>query len=1148
MQNTESSAGDSSGHDNNRAYKRFIVNLKGQCCQGQMCSQVDIRDFCLGGMYVLYAASDTLSDQLVLAPAQGEIITIKFSLPTEPGETFRVQAQVVRSDMQSLGIAFVEPNYLVLEKVMNYAQHYQEQKVLSRLPNGQEDASAYVSVAYDVLLKNVRAMTLKPIRVLIDSYLLKQLAVLMEMADKSVDITEQNAYFMAIDTLKKQDKQFRAAFLNSMRQIVYSTPVNIDHDVQAQEQELSANDLSLVDDDAIDDWIARSDISDKAESVHHEALVGVEQRFSILLGMKIWKQNNPLGPEAFSRAFQQALKELNIGKTAYLVCCKIFRDVLKDGLGELYQAINLYLIKHRILPELHYEINVQEDAGKSPRRRKPKADVESAREFLDALDNDGNNLYDLISNLQSIRRGDGGDHSSDQAQISTQQLLGKLSELSQQGPSDDNKASDKGELQSLSLQLLDQLQQDDGEYRLGSRDAAIMEATGSIYDALYKDNIITSGVKQWLSEIELPLLHEAIKDESVLADKGHIARAFINQLAKLELFNDDSRDYISNSVKRTIEGLLQQVAVQPGMNQQLMSSLLNKINALVNVQDKAFNDNYSETLEQCQADAAFPNIKLKQSVDELPQPKPLSLQEWRKRIRRIKLGDWILFDAGSQASNRLKLAWVSENHDQYVFVNMLGLMEGAIGVDDLARLLDSSAALFLEDVEEPAVDRAQYSMLHKLHSQLMHETTHDQLTGLLNRREFEQRMNAELVDNDAVAESNTICIFDIDYFEVVNSTFGYEAGDRLLLEIAKLIDNFFADCSVLGRVGGNEFAVLLTGCCLQQATEIVEKQKDQLSLYRFQDEENSTMVTLSAGVVAIDLQRQDIPRLLQTAEAACRLAKSKGVNCLHVVEVDDSRIQKNKQIMAWASKIDDSLVNGSLVLRYQPIRPVCDSSMAHHAEILLGVTDENGSLMSPEPFILAAEKYRRMPDIDRWVVNNVFAYLNAHPQVVETIGGVAVNLSGLSISDESFMPFILEQIGKLKISTDYITFEITETAGIESLSSAAEFINEIKQTGCSFSLDDFGTGMSTYTYLKNLPVDYIKIDGSFVRDIETNDSDRAVVKSITEIGHFMGKKIIAECVEKESTIDLLRTMDVDYVQGYAIARPKPLKSLFSPDS
>ncbi len=1137
--NTESRIGESAGGANNRSYKRYIVNLQGQICQSQQNSSVEIRDFCLGGMYVAYASTETDLDKLVLAPAMGDVITIQFSLPIEPEEILQVQGRVVRSDLTSLGISFVQPNFLVLEKVIAYAREYQEQEALSTLSDHGGDTATYGGLAYDVLLKNVRTLTLKPIRVLIDSYMEKQISVLMDMADKSVNITEQNAYFSTIEIFKKHGKQFRATFLKGMHQTVYSTPANIDQDLGTQVSELSSSGLSLVDDEAMDDWIARSEISDKAESAHLEALAGIEQRLSLLLGMKIWKQNNPIGPEAFSHAFQVALKDMDIDKSAYLVCCKIFRDVLREGLTELYQTINDYLIKNRILPELQYKIKVSEDAGTSP-RRKSKNDIDSAREFLDTLDSDGgNNLYDLISSLQSNKHKNKTDGTSDRRSFSTQQLIGKLSEIAQQEPSDVAKDG----LTSRSLQLLEQLEQGDGEFQLGPREAAIMETTGSIYDALYKDDIITPGVKEWLSDVEMPLLQEAIKDESVLADKGHIARAFINQLSKLELYNDDSRDFISNSVKRTIEGLLKQIGEQPGMNEQLMSSLLNKINALVNIQDKAYNDNFSESLELCESEIALPTLKLKLLPDEFPMPMELQLREWRKRIRRIKVGDWILFNASSHESSRMKLAWISENFDQYVFVNMLGLMEGTIGVDDMARLLNSGAAMFLEDAEEPAVDRAQYSMLHTMHSQLMHETTHDQLTGLFNRREFEKQMKEELVETADVSRSNIICIFDVDYFEVVNSTYGYEAGDQLLVEIGDFIKEFFKGFGLYGRVGGNQFAVLLTDCSTQQAIDIVDMQKEQFSHYRFKFEESSTMVTLSAGVVAIDLERQEIPRLLQTAEAACRLAKSKGVNCMHVVEVDDDQIQENKVLMAWASKIDDSLTNDSLVLRYQPITPVCDSTLLSHSEILLGVTDESGSLVSPEPFILAAEKYRRMPEIDRWVVKNIFSFLNENPGVIDTIGGVAVNLSGLSVNDESFVPFILEQLEQLNVSTDYITFEITETAGIESLSSAAEFINEIKKTGCSFSLDDFGTGMSTYSYLKNLPVDYIKIDGSFVRDIENNDSDKAVVKSITEIGHFMGKKIIAECVEKESTIDLLRNLDVDYVQGYAISKPKLLKML-----
>lgn len=1147
MQNTNPPNDNPTGRLNKRAYQRYVVNLKGQCCQGQTCSQIEIRDFCHGGMHVVYTPTASVMENLVLVPAHGAIITIIFSLPSAPTEMLQAQGRIVRSDLVSLGIAFVQPNYLVLERLMAYARYYQEQKVPFISPDKQQDTAAYEGVAYDVLLKNVRTMTTKPIRTLIDSYLLKQPSVLMEMADKATNITAQNGYFSAIKTFKQQGKTFRTAFLNGMHQVVFSKPANIDQTPGTQEDKLTSETLALVDDDALDDWIARSDISNKAESSYLEELAGIEQRLSLLLGMRIWKQNNPVGPEAFSRIFQDALKGLDISRDTYLLCCKVFRDILINDLGALYQTVNQYLVKHGVLPALQYEIKVEKDTGKPRRRNKPKADIDSAKKFLDALDgsDDGKNLYDLITTLQSIKRGDVDDSHSDRPTISTQKLLGKLSELSRQATSTEVTKTGNGELSSLSLQLLAQLAGGESEYRLDPREAAIMETTGSIYDALYNDEIITSGVKQWLSKIELSLLHEAIRDESVLADKGHVARTFINQLAKLELYNDDGRDYISNSIRRTIEGLLKQVASQSGMDSQLMSSLLKKINALVELQSKAYNDNFSETLERCETQAELPALKLKLSPATLPVPNGFQLQKWRKCIRRIHIGDWILFDAGSRKSTRLKLAWVTDNHDQYVFVNMLGLLEGAISIDHLARLLESDNALFLENVDEPAVDRAQYSMLHKLHSQLMHETTHDQLTALLNRREFEKQMKGELLDNSAAAESNTVCIFDIDYFEIINTTFGYDAGDQLLIEIADFIKQFFSSFSVLGRVGGNEFAVLLTGCSMQQAITIVEKQKDQLSNYRFKFEESSTLVTLSAGIVPINLQQQDVTRLLQTAEAACRLAKSKGLNCMHVVDENDKHIQETKQLMAWASKIDDCLANDNLILRYQPITPIGNDVMEHHSEILLGVTNEDGSLVSPEPFILAAEKYRRMPEIDRWVVKNVFSYLNNNPHVVDTIGGVAVNLSGLSINDESFIPFILEQIALLEISTDYITFEITETAGIESLSSAAEFINTIKKTGCRFSLDDFGTGMSTYSYLKNLPVDFIKIDGSFIRDLETNNSDKAVVRSITEIGHFMGKKIIAECVEKESTIDLLRGMGVDYVQGYAIARPKPLKNLLT---
>lgn len=515
----------SSGSANQRAYQRHIINLRGECCyQGQVCSIVEIRDFCLGGMYLVHTEVDESMDRLVMLPSQGEIIEVNFALPTNPDERLQIMGRVVRADLKSLGVAFVQPNATTLDKVTQYATHYQMQ-LQTNLQN--HAAGVEGQADYQFMLNEIGAMAMPPIQALVGNYLQTQSDVLLEMADKSLDIGEQNSYFSALETFKRQAVQFKAAFVDNMRHIIEAKPEPIrDHGLSLSDDQGLHHALSLVDDDEIDDWIARSDITDKAEAAYLDELVGIEQRLSVLLGMSIQKQNNPLGPESFSKAFQEALKGLNLSKAAYLLCCKIFRDVLKDGLGDLYHDINEYLIQHQVLPELHYEIKVHEDAGK---RRKSRTDVEHARDFLDTLDDDSNNLYDLISNLQSIKRDRTDTDRTPRPRISTDQLLGKLTELAQL-PELATQTQDSGDgKQSLSLRLLSQLEGSE-DMQLGTREASIMEATGSIYEALYKDDIITSGVKDWLQGVELPLLQEAIRDESVLADKSHIARAFINHL------------------------------------------------------------------------------------------------------------------------------------------------------------------------------------------------------------------------------------------------------------------------------------------------------------------------------------------------------------------------------------------------------------------------------------------------------------------------------------------------------------------------------------------------------------------------------------------------------------------------------------------
>jgi len=301
---------------------------------------------------------------------------------------------------------------------------------------------------------------------------------------------------------------------------------------------------------------------------------------------------------------------------------------------------------------------------------------------------------------------------------------------------------------------------------------------------------------------------------------------------------------------------------------------------------------------------------------------------------------------------------------------------------------------------------------------------------------------------------------------------------------------------------------------------------------------------MSVGLVVIKGHGQNVEKLLQDAEASCGVAKDIGGHRVQVYHEGHARLNKRNAEVQWAAKIDKALDNDDLHLRCQRIMPLAtDDSYHDHYEILLGMADDLGEQSSLQEFINAAESYKRMADIDRWVIKTSFKWIADHRTELDHVSSFSINLSGHSLNDMGLMEFVMKQMRDTNVPIGKICFEITETLGIANLSDAADFIKRFKTTGCMFSLDDFGSGMSSYGYLKSLPVDYIKIDGVFVKEMATNPNDYAVVKSISEIGHFMGKKIIAEYVQDDETIQLLQDLGVDYAQGYGIEKPRPLDNL-----
>ncbi|WP_333372893.1 EAL domain-containing protein [Microcoleus sp. N9_B4] len=425
--------------------------------------------------------------------------------------------------------------------------------------------------------------------------------------------------------------------------------------------------------------------------------------------------------------------------------------------------------------------------------------------------------------------------------------------------------------------------------------------------------------------------------------------------------------------------------------------------------------------------------------------------------------------------------------------------------------------------------------------QLSWEANHDALTGLINRRRFEQQLVEAIASVKDSNQQHALCYLDLDQFKVVNDTVGHIAGDELLRQITALIQQGVRASDTLARLGGDEFGILLTQCPLSQATQIAENLKDIVHQFRFIWNGKTFIIGVSIGVVAIDQTSQDLMELLGAADAACYAAKARGRNCVHIYSLDDSELIKQRGERQLISQISRALETNRFCLYYQKIVSITSKPLVEHYEILVRMLDENGKIVSPNQFIPAAERYGLITEIDCWVIETFFSnYHNLPDKDVLRQGLYTINLSGASISNNQFLRFLTEQFSRYQVPPQTIGFEITETAAIANFEQARYFMTELKKIGCCFALDDFGSGLSSFAYLMNLPVDYLKIDGAFVKNISHNLISQALVEGFNRIAHAMNLETIAEFVEDETILEKLREIGVDYAQGYGIARPVPI--------
>ncbi|MCU7906641.1 MAG: DUF1631 family protein [Candidatus Thiodiazotropha sp. (ex Epidulcina cf. delphinae)] len=520
---------------------------------------------------------------------------------------------------------------------------------------------------------------------------------------------------------------------------------------------------------------------------------------------------------------------------------------------------------------------------------------------------------------------------------------------------------------------------------------------------------------------------------------------------------------------------------------------------------------------------------------------PASLEQ----VRSLKIDEWLVVESDNRSSRMLNLAWKSPQSTRYLLVDGDGFKALDAGVDELAERFAGQDYAVLKNSVQPIVERTIDRILDKSYNEIKEESAIDLLTGLMNRRCFERHLRELLADAERNHAEHVLILLDLDQFQVVNDLCGFEGGDKLLQTVSLILLSYLSENGVVARIGDDEFAMLIRNTNLEKGYQLAESQRHAIEEYRYTWSDRLIPVSASLGVVQVDAREQgSSDELLQAALSACHLAKEGGRNCTRIYVASDTAYRDHKEMVQAIPTIQEALTNDRMVLYVQPIVPLrSEEGLNPHYEILLRIMDEKGELQPPQSFIRIAEHYDLMRAVDRWVVERFFRSLIPYGDAMDSRISFSVNLSIKSIADSDFKRFLRKQIAGSPVQPHQLGFEITETALSRDIGGTASFMQEVREMGCSCYLDDFGSGYASFSYLKDFPVNFVKIDGVFVREMMHKPADLAMVISIMEIAHFMGKQVIAEYVSDAAIGQALRDMGVDYAQGYHFGRPRPFVDL-----
>ncbi|MCP5149786.1 MAG: DUF1631 family protein [Ectothiorhodospiraceae bacterium] len=682
------------------------------------------------------------------------------------------------------------------------------------------------------------------------------------------------------------------------------------------------------------------------------------------------------------------------------------------------------------------------------------------------------------------------------------------------------------------LQLRERLEQALGDEPepVAEDEASAVGVVADLFESILGDPLVGRGVKARLRQLAVPLLRVAVREDAFLQDQAHPARQVVNRLGRIQLPAERAPGYEGATLRDDVDPLVERIVREHERDHGVFANVLPRLDELLDRQRDAYRERV-ESLARARDEQATLMRRLRGgAAPTATRDAPPELKRWLDRAGHVHRGDLLAVKGPDGSQRALSVAWVDTDGANFLLADAQGNRAATFSRQELAMGLRRGDVTKIDAPELPLVDRGMYKLLEGMHEALADEANRDGLTGLANRTALERRLGHLLEHAGDAAERPVVCVLDIDGFGAINARCGQRAGDSLLRKMARVVERHAGSRGMTARLGDDDFAVLLEGTTAEGAREFAERLRFAISDSRcvYRGEEIPLSASIAVAVAAAE--ETDARHLLGLAETSVAEAARLGGNRVVEASAPEPRTETAGLL---------ALLRGErLALRAQRVEPLTTGDGGRpHFEILLGVRDDSGIEPVPPGLIQAAERDGTMREVDRWVVSTALRWMAANRRKVAQAGGYSVNLSGLSLSDEDLLAFVMGLLEETRVPPGKVIFEVTETAAIDGLSHAVTFIRTLREYGCRFSLDDFGAGHASYSYLKTLPVDYLKIDGLFVREIHANPADRAMVQSMHDIARVLGKQTIAEFAESEAIIEVLRGIGIDYVQGYAGARP-----------